>query len=202
LIDENTYKRPALAVLLHPLQQLHGPRPVQQKVLVHHEERLHTHALFHVLHHIEELIARLVEVIALALAAEECRRRAEVAAHGATDRRNNRGRGVARIVGYAHAQDAKAKARQDLRVHDRRVWILAKIPTHPHHALAAHDVMGIDHVLDPGNPRDMSTNYDHRLRRQPPRPPAHLLHLAEVGNDAGDSDDVIVVCGQFALKRL
>ena len=134
---------------------------VQQKVLVHHEERrLHTHALFHVLHHIEELIARLVEVIALALAAEERRRRAEVTAHGATDRRNNRGRGVARIVGYTHVEDAKAESRQDLRVHHRRVCILTQEPAHPRHTFAAHDVIGIDHVLDPRNPRDMSADYD------------------------------------------
>ena len=56
---------------------------------------------------------------------------------------------VSRLLsGYTHAEDAKAEARQDLRVHHRRVSILTKESAHPRHAFAAHVV----------NPRDLSAH--------------------------------------------
>ena len=58
---------PSSCWLLHAFQQLHGTRTVEQEVLVHHEERLHAEALFHVLHDFEELVAGFVEVKLLPL---------------------------------------------------------------------------------------------------------------------------------------
>ena len=58
----------------------------------------------------------LVEVDALAFAAEERGGGAEVASHGTSDRRNDGGGGVARVVGNAHAQHAHAEAGKNFRM--------------------------------------------------------------------------------------
>src|SRR5271166_811756 len=38
------------------------------------------------------------------------------------------------------------------------------------------------------------------MRRKPPHSPAHLTHLPEVGDDAGDTDDVVAMRGQLSLE--
>ena len=98
----------------------------------------------HLLHDVEELVSGFVEVDALAFAAEEGRRGAEVASQRASDRRNDGGRGIAFAVGHPHPQDAEAKAGDDFRMSNRRFGIFAKITAHPGDALAANDVIGIN----------------------------------------------------------
>ena len=84
--------------LIHVAEQFHGPALVKQEVLVHHEERLHAQLGLHLRHHGKQLVARIEEVEVLALAAEERRSGAEVAAHRATDRGNDCGRRAAFVL--------------------------------------------------------------------------------------------------------
>ncbi len=112
---------------------------LQQEILVHDEERAHLHGVLHVLHDLEKLIAGFVKVDALTLAAEECRGGAEVASHGAADRGDDGGCGVAGVVGNAHSQHPHAEAGEDFGMLDRRVGIVAQIAAHPGDAFAAHD---------------------------------------------------------------
>ena len=195
-------QRPALAALLHALQQLHGALAVQQEVLVHHEERAHVHRLFHLLHDIEQLIARLIEVDALAFAAEERRRGAEVAAHRTADGRNDGRCRVARAVGNAHAQHTHAEAREDFRMADGRVRVFAQITAHPGDALAANHAIGINQFVDAGDGGDVPADQDLRFGRQPANSAAHFAHLAEVRDDAGDADDVVFVRCEFLFEAL
>ena len=75
--------------------------------------------VLHAAHDFEEFVAGLEEVDELALAAEKRRGRAEVAAHGAADRRNN-GRGRrALALRQANAHDPRAHAGDDGRMPDR-----------------------------------------------------------------------------------
>ena len=80
---------------LHEFQEPQGPHAVQEEVLVHHEERLDLQVRFELAHDVEQLVARLVEADRVPLAAEHRRGGAEVAAHGAADRRDDRGGHVA-----------------------------------------------------------------------------------------------------------
>jgi hypothetical protein len=53
---------PALAGLLHAMQELHGALAVQKKVLIHHEEGWDFQGALHVAHQVEEFVAGLVEL--------------------------------------------------------------------------------------------------------------------------------------------
>ena len=48
----------------------------------------------------------------------------------------------------------------------------------------------------------MSADNDDRLRRKPTHPAAHLTDLSEVGNDAGDANDVVLMRRSSLLKRI
>ena len=74
------------------------------------DEGADLHRTFHLLHDLEKLAARFVEMEALPFAAEECRRGAEVAAHWAPDGGNDGSRGVARPVGDTHSQHSHAES--------------------------------------------------------------------------------------------
>src|SRR5208283_2459551 len=103
-------QRPRLVSALHALQQSHGTRTIEQEILIHHEKRLHAQLALHLLHDIEELVASLVKVEALALAAKKRGRGAEIAAHRASDRWNDSSGGIARVVRHAHPENAEAEA--------------------------------------------------------------------------------------------
>ena len=202
LTDEKTYSDQALPAFFHAGQQLHGARAIEQEILVHHEKRAHVQRVLHVLHDFEELVSGFVKVDALALAAEERRRGAEVAAHGASNRGNDGGCGVARVVGQAHAQHPHAEAGEDFGMLDGRTWVFAEIAAHPRDAFAAHDVVGINQLVEAGNGGDMSADDDGGLGRQAAHAAAHLAHLAEIRDDAGDADNVVFGRSQFALEAL
>ncbi len=80
------------------------------------------------------------------------------------------------------------------------VGIFAEIAAHPSDSLASHHVIRVNQFVEAGNGGDVPADDDGRARRQPAHAPAHLTHLGEVGNDAGDAHDVIFRRGKFALE--
>ena len=71
---------------------------------------------------------------------------------------------VSRVLsGTLHAKNAQAEAGENLGMHDRRARVLAEIAAHPGDAFAAHDVVGVDHVVDAGNGGHMSADDDRRV---------------------------------------
>ena len=85
-------ERPRFVVLLHLLQQLERAWSVDQKIFVHHEERPHAQVRFQLAHDVEQLIATLVELDELSFATKHGGSRAEIAAHRATGRWDQRRR--------------------------------------------------------------------------------------------------------------
>ena len=103
--------------------------------------------------------------------------------------------------GQREAHRARAEAGDDFGMADRRAFVLAQKAAHPRNAVAAHDVVGVDHLLDFRNGRHVPADHDRRFRRQFSHHAAHLAHLADVHDDRGDADDVVVVGAQFLGKR-
>ena len=97
------------------LRLMQRPLAVEKEVLIHDEERLDLHRVFELRHHVEQLVAGVVEVDKLALAAEHGRGGAEVAPQGTADRRDDRRGDLARLVVDGDAQVARADPRIDLR---------------------------------------------------------------------------------------
>ena len=158
--------------------------------------------MLHLFHDIEKLISRFVEVEALAFAAEERRGGAEVASHGAADGGDD-GRGrVARTVGYPHSKHSHSEAGKNLGMDDGRVGIFAQITSHPADSFTADDMVGVDQLVELRNGRDVTADHDGRFRRQLAHAAAHLAHLAEVGDDAGDAYNVVLGGEQFAFEAL
>ena len=85
---------------------------------------------------------------------------------------------------------------------DGRAGIFAKIAAHPADSFAANHEVRIDQFVELGNCGDVPTDDDGRFRRQLPYPAAHLAHLAEVGDDAGNADDVVLGGTQLPLKAV
>ena len=46
-------------------------------------------------------------------------------------------------------------------MHDRSIGIFAEKPAHPTHPFAAHDMVGVDHVLDARNSSHKPAHHDH-----------------------------------------
>ena len=176
---------------LHQFQEPQRPPPVEQEVLVHHEERADRHRLGQSIHHLEQLVARLVEVDELPLAAEHRRSGAEIAAQRAAHRGDNRGGNVPRLAAHRHAQAARVQARVDQRMSQRLLWVLAQEAAEPAHAVAAHDVVGVDLPLQVGNVGDVSPHDDRRPRLLPAHELAHRAHFGQVRDDTGDADNVV-----------
>ena len=63
-----------------------------------------------------------------------------------------------------------------------------------------HDVVGVDHRLDARNGGHVPAHHDLGLGRDAPRDAAHLAHLADVDDDRGDADDVVIVGRSSASK--
>ena len=185
-------ERPSLAVALHVFEQLHRARLLQQEVLVHDEEGADVERLLGFAHDAGTTRRRFRRSSELAFAAEERGGGAEVAAHGAADRRDD-GRGdCAFRTRQRESHDAVAEAADDRRVHDRRVRILAQKPSHPGDAFAFDDVVGVDHLLDAGDGGHVAADHDGRFRRELPHDAAHLPYFADIHDDGRDADDVVV----------
>jgi hypothetical protein len=163
--DENTYSDHALPLRLHLVEQLERPPlPVQEEVLVHHEEAVHPERCS-TSHITRTGRPRVEEVDEVALPAEERRRRAEVAAHRAPDRRDDRRGRVATAARRRHAEQAEAERRRDGRMADRRVDRLAEELAEPPDALAPDDDVGVDAGLDAGNRGDVPADDERGPRR-------------------------------------
>ena len=113
-------------MFLHQFEQPQRPFAVEQKILVHHEKRLHLHVAFEPDHHLKQLVAGFVEINEMPLAAEHRRGRAEIAPHRATHGGDQCGRNVAGFFGKFHAHRAGADPRINPRMPDRLVHILAQ----------------------------------------------------------------------------
>ncbi len=173
---------------------------LEQEIFVHDEKRLHAERFFGVAKDVVELVAGLVEVYELAFAAEKCRGGAEVAAHGTPDRRNDSCRRAAFAIGHPQAHDASFEPGNDLRMFDWGIHVFAEIAAHPRNSLAAHDVVGVNHAFEARCCRHVAADNDFRIRRKLAHHAAHFAHLAEVYDDRGNPDNVILVGFEFAGK--
>ena len=175
---------------------------MEQEIFVHHKKCLHAQRSLRVAHHVEQLVAGLEEVDEVPFAAEKCRRRTEVAAHRTTHRRNDGRCRVSLFLRHSQAHDPRLQSRNNLRMPDRRMLILAEVAPHPRNALAAHDVVRVNHVLEPGSGRHVPADHDRRTGRKFPYHAAHLAHLAHIHNDRRNSHDVVGVGLELARKIL
>jgi len=94
---------------------------------------------------------------------------------------------------HAQSHDARLKPGNDLGMADGRVGIFAQVLPHPGDSFAAHNVVGIDHVLKARSRGHVPADNDFRLRRKLAHHAAHLAHLADVDDDRRDADDVIFI---------
>ena len=78
-------------------------------------------------------------------------------------------------------------------MHVSAARILAEELAHPRHAFAPDDMIGVDHPFDSRDRGDVAADHDRRPRRMETHQAAHLPHLADVDDDRGDADDVVVV---------
>ena len=173
---------------------------MQQEIFVHDEERADFQFVFHAAHDIEQFVSCLEEVDEFSFAAEEGGGGAKVAAHRATDRGNDGGRGRAFALGQTDAHDARLHTRDDGRMTNRGGLVLAQIAAHPGDPLTAHDVVSVDHLLDARDGGHVSADYDDRTRRKLAGHAAHLAHLGDVHDDRRDTDDVILLIRKFLGK--
>ena len=193
---------PCLVVPLHELQEPQGPHPIQQEVLVHHEERLDLQVGFELAHDVEQLVARLVEADRLPLAAEHRRGGAEVAAHGAADRGNDRCGHVGAVLRGGYAHGPRAVSGDDLRVADGLLGVFAQERAEPADPLAPHDVVGVDSPGEVGNVGDVPAHDDFRLGKMLANQLAHLLDLEKIRHDAADADDVVAPAANLLDKAV
>ena len=78
------------------------------------------------------------------------------------------------VCGQLDPHGAGVEAGDDLRVADGRVLVLAQVAAHPGDAVAAHDVVGVDHVLDAGDRRDVPADHDRRTWAKCARTMRHI----------------------------
>ena len=83
---------------------------------------------------------------------------------------------------------------------DGRISVLAEILLHPCDPFTTHDVVCVDHLLNAWNPGHMPAYDDDGTRGELSNAPAHLAHLPEVGNDAGNPNDVVRMRSQLLFK--
>src|SRR5262249_26500847 len=101
-----------------------------------------------------------------------------------------------------NAHHAHFESGDDGRVLDGSGIVFAEEAAHPGDAFAAHDVIRVHHVADSGNRCDVSADDDGGLRPNLANALAHLPHLADVGDDGGDADNVVFLLVQFLLELL
>ena len=83
------------------------------------------------------------EVDELSFAAKKSRRRTEIASHGASDRRDDGGRGRAAPIGKLESENSASEPRGDLRVVNRRRLVLSQVAAHPCNAFPAGEVVRV-----------------------------------------------------------
>ena len=73
------------------------------------------------------------------------------------------------------------------------VLVLAQEAAEPAHAVAAHDVVDVDALIEIRDAGNMAAHHQNRLGLVLADQGAHLLDLAGIGHDAGQADDVVGV---------
>ena len=140
------------------------------------KNELDVHRRFELAHDVEQLVAGLVEVDALALAAEHGRGGAEVAAQRAADRRDDAWRPRRRGVSLTAMPTLRVPMPESIsgwRIGLVRVF--AQEPAEPAHALALDDVVGVDPLAQVGHVGDVPADDDRRLGLILADQLAHLL---------------------------
>ena len=170
---------------------------MEQEILVHHEKRLHFHVALESHHHLEQLVTRLIEIRILPF-----RGRAEVATDGAAHRGDQRCRDFAVALGEVHAHRPRADARVNLRMADRLVDVFAKKLPEPSHPFAAHHMVSLDPLLEPGNAGNMPAHDDLRIGEMLVDELAHGLDLPEIGRDRADAHNVVRVSADLLDEPL
>src|SRR5947209_19184761 len=84
----------------------------------------------------------------------------------------------------------------------RGVCILSEILAHPADAFTAHDMIGVDHVFQPGNRGHVPVHHDLRLWREPADHGAHLPDLANIYDDGGYAHDIVAMLCELTLESL
>ena len=71
---------------------------------------------------------------------------------------------ILRMPFHAQSHGAQTEPRNDLRMAHWRGGVFAEIRAHPADAIAAHDVVRVDHLLDAGDSCYVTAHHNLRLR--------------------------------------
>ena len=85
---------------------------------------------------------------------------------------------------------------------NRCMRVLAKQASHPFDPFPLHDMVGIDHAFQVGDGSDVAADDNLGVRRDRPGDFAHPFHLADIGHDGGDTDDVVGMGRDLAFEDL
>ena len=107
---------------------------------------------------------------------------------------------VARMSAQADAHDPRANVSSHDRVANRLLGVLAKEIPHPTHAIAAHDMIGADVLLQDREACDVPADDDRRVRLVLANQLAHASHFEQVGHDRADTDHVVLIRFDFFEK--
>ena len=185
--------------MLHEVEQFEGSLAMEEEIFVHDEERMNLHAFFHARHDVEQLPSGFVKIDEVALAAEHRRSGTEVAAHGTSHRGNQHRSRILRPVRELHTHGPSAKARVDLRMHDRFGIVLTQKSAEPGYAVPADDVVRIDTLFNTGEIGNMAAHDYRAARLILPDERTHFADLADIGNNRGDADDIVFVGFEFPV---
>ena len=150
-------------MLFHQFQKPQCAFAVEKEIFVHHEERTDVHVLFHLAHDVEQFVAGLIKMHAIAFAAEHRRGGAKIAAQRTADRRNDRGGNVAVAFLHRYADISRAKTRCNHGMAHGLIHVLAQILPEPPHALALDYVIGVDPLVQVGYIGNVPADDDHRI---------------------------------------
>ncbi len=197
-------ERPGLVVLLHQLQQAQRALPVQQEVLVHHEERAHAQLALDPAHDLEQLVAVLVEVDE----AGPCRRTSPRSSRSCSPAGSRpRGSRVAAVVAACRVRTARpscGRRRPTGSAGGGSARRPARRGSARNQATPSPRTMWSASISSarPGTVGDVPADDDRGLRLVLADQLAHLLHLADVRQDRADADHVVAApCGAPRSKR-
>jgi len=188
---------PRLAVFLHEFQQAEGPAAVEEEVFVQDKEGADGELLFHAAHDGKELVAGFIEVDEISLAPKEGRGRAEIASHRTAHRGDQDGGGVPLPVGEFDPHHAGTEAGKDQGMVDRRLFVLPEKPPEPADTVPPDYIVGVDAAMEVLQGGDVTPDDNGRPGLIAADQVAHLPHLADIGKDGTDPDDVVVVILQL-----
>ena len=184
-------------ILLHQFQKAESPLLMKKEIFIQGKERADFEFFFNLAHHCKEFIAGFVKIDKIALATIQRGCGTEITTHRTSDGGNENGRRSATPVFQVDAHHPGSKSRQDSRMPDGRVFILAEVPSKPPDAVTLDDVICVDDFLDVILVRNVSTHNNHGTRLVLPDQLAHFFYLSHIGNDCTDSYNVVVISPDF-----